>query len=209
MEKNGKALIVVDVQNDFCPGGALAVKDGDKIVPLINSIMKKGIFQTVIATQDYHPRNQVSFASNHKNKKEFEQVEINGIKQTLWPDHCVAGTRGAEFHPDLESSAFNLILRKGTNPPVDSYSVFLENDKKTETGLHGYLQALHITDIYICGLATDYCVYYSAMDALQYGFKTGVLVDACRGIDVPAGSVDSALARMKDAGIKIMDSGRL
>ena len=207
MKKNKKALIVIDVQNDFCPGGALAVNDGDKIVPVINGIMDK--FDVVIGTQDWHPQGQVSFASNHSGKNIYDQIEIDGLMQTLWPDHCVQGTHGAEFYKDLNSVRFNLILRKGTDPKIDSYSAFLENDKKTDTGLHGYLEALNVNDVYLCGLATDYCVYFSAMDSVKYGFNTFVLLDACRGIDVPEGNIDKCVKDMAGKGIKIIKTGDL
>ena len=202
-----KAIIVIDIQNDFCPGGALPVKEGDRIVPVINAVMRN--FDIVIGTQDWHPRNQVSFASNHKGKNVYDQVDINGIAQTLWPAHCVQGSHGAEFHKDLDTARFNLIVRKGTNPGIDSYSAFVENDKKTETGLHGYLEALKIKDVYLCGLATDYCVYFSAMDAVKYGFNTSVILDACRGIDVPEGNINKCVRDMKSAGIRIVNAGDL
>jgi len=202
-----KALLVVDIQNDFCPGGALVVKDGDKIVPVVNKIMGK--FDIVVATQDWHPRIQVSFASNHKGKNAYDEISVNGIMQTLWPDHCVAGTYGADFHRGINTEEFNLILRKGTNPKIDSYSAFLENDKKTETGLHGYLKVLNVSEVYICGLATDYCVYYTAMDSVKYGFHTFVILDACKGIDIPEDSINKSINSMKDNGIIIKNSNEL
>ena len=153
MNGSGKALIVVDVQNDFCPGGALQIKDGDSIIPLINRMMNR--FDLVVATQDWHPQNQVSFASNNPGKNIYDQIDVCGVAQTLWPDHCIQGTEGAEFHDDLNFNKFNLILRKGMNPLVDSYSAFIENDRNTETGLAGYLNALDVREIFICGLATD------------------------------------------------------
>ncbi|MBN2401640.1 MAG: bifunctional nicotinamidase/pyrazinamidase [Spirochaetes bacterium] len=207
MKEYKKALIVIDVQNDFCPGGSLAVNEGDEIVPVINGIMNK--FDIVIGAQDWHPESHASFASNHKGKNAYDQIDSNGIMQTLWPDHCVQGMPGADFHKDLNSKGFNLILRKGINSKIDSYSAFLENDKKTETGLHGYLDALDAKEVCLCGLATDYCVYYSAMDAVKYGFKTSVILDACRGIDVPEGSIDKCLKDMKSIGIKILKTGDL
>ena len=158
-------LLVIDVQKDFCPGGALAVNGGDRIIPLINKIMEK--FERVVATQDWHPVEHTSFAVNHKGKKVLDTVAVHGITQVLWPEHCVQGTEGADFHPDLEKRYFNLILRKGMNPELDSYSAFFENDKTTSTGLEYYLKGLGLSHVYICGLATDYCVYYSAMDALK------------------------------------------
>ncbi|MBP7734575.1 MAG: bifunctional nicotinamidase/pyrazinamidase [Spirochaetes bacterium] len=200
-------LIVTDVQNDFCPGGALAVGEGDRIVPVINGIIDR--FHRIVATQDWHPKHHMSFASNHPGKKPYDQVELGGIPQTLWPDHCVAGTAGAGFHPGLNPDRFDVIVRKGTNPAVDSYSAFLENDKKTRTGLDGYLKSINAGRVFFCGLATDYCVFYSAMDAASFGFDTLVILDACRGIDVPAGSIDRSIGEMKSRGIRLIESGEL
>jgi nicotinamidase/pyrazinamidase len=206
MKKN-KALIIIDVQNDFCSGGALAVPDGEKIIPTINKLSKK--FKKVIATQDWHPENHISFASNHPGKKEYEAIEKNGIEQVLWPDHCVTGTPGANFHPGLNTKNIALIVRKGTNPTIDSYSAFQENDKKTITGLEGYLKSLQIKQIYLCGLALDYCVFYSAMDAKELGFETFVIIDGTKGIDSPQGNIDKSLNVMEKAGIKIVESKNL
>jgi nicotinamidase/pyrazinamidase len=207
MKGGRRVLIVVDVQNDFCPGGALQIKDGDSIIPLINRIMDR--FDLVVATQDWHPQNQVSFASNNPGKNIYDQINISGIAQTLWPDHCIQGTKGAEFHDDLDLSKFCLILRKGMNPLVDSYSAFIENDRNTETGLAGYLKALKVREIFICGLATDYCVYYSAMDSLRYGFRCNVIIDATRGVDVPEGSIGAVVSEMKNKGISVISSDEL
>ena len=204
MKGGRRVLIVVDVQNDFCPGGALQIKDGDSIIPLINRIMER--FDLVVATQDWHPKNQVSFASNNPGKNIYDQINISGIAQTLWPDHCIQGTKGAEFHDDLDLSKFSLILRKGMDPLVDSYSAFIENDRYTETGLAGYLKALKVREIFLCGLATDYCVYYSAMDSLRYGFRCNVIIDATRGVDLPEGSIGAVVSEMKDKGISVISS---
>jgi nicotinamidase/pyrazinamidase len=201
------ALVVGDVQNDFCPGGRLPVQEGDKTIPIINSITKK--FYKVIGVQDWHPENHVSFARNHPGKKPNEEIEVNGIKQVLWPAHCVIDTKGAEFHPDLNTSVFHIIVRKGMHPRIDSYSAFMENDKKTYTGLDGYLKGLHITQVFFCGLALDYCVFYSAMDAITFGFETYVIVDATRGINVPDSNVEQALSSMKERGITIIKSTEL
>lgn len=200
-------LIVTDVQNDFCPGGALAVGEGDRIVPVINGIIDR--FHRIVATQDWHPRHHMSFASNHPGKKPYDQVELGEFVQTLWPDHCVAGTPGAGFHPGLNPDRFDIIVRKGTNPAVDSYSAFLENDKKTRTGLDGYLKSIGADRVFFCGLATDYCVFYSAMDAASFGFDTLVIIDACRGIDVPAGSIERSIGEMKGKGIRMIESKEL
>ncbi len=204
MSKVDGGLIVVDVQNDFCPGGALEVKDGDKVVPVINSIADK--FEKVVATQDWHPQNHLSFASNHEGKKTLDVVNLKGIQQVLWPDHCVQGTKGADFHPDLDTTKFDLIIRKGTNPEIDSYSAFFENDRKTRTGLEGYIKDLGLNKVYVCGLATDYCVFYTAMDSAKIGFETYVIIDACRGVDFPKGSIEKAVEDMKANGIKIITS---
>ncbi|HOT46057.1 MAG TPA: bifunctional nicotinamidase/pyrazinamidase [Spirochaetota bacterium] len=197
-------LIVTDVQNDFCPGGALAVREGDLIVPVINGIMDR--FHRVAATQDWHPKHHASFASNHPGKRPFEQMNLGGIDQTLWPDHCVAGTGGAGFHPGLHHDRFDIIVRKGTNPAVDSYSAFRENDKKTKTGLDGYLASIGAERVFFCGLATDYCVFYSVMDAVSFGFTALVIIDACRGIDVPGGSIERSIRDMKRKGVRIIES---
>jgi len=195
------ALIIIDVQNDFCPGGALAVPEGDAIIPAINAIAP--LFDKVIATQDWHPLNHISFAAHH-HKKPYETVTIGALTQVLWPVHCVPGTAGAELHRDLDTSPVDLILRKGTDPSIDSYSAFFENDRVTETGLHYYLQGLNIQNVFLCGLATDYCVLYSALDAQQLGFDTTVIIDATRGIDTPRGSVRNATEMMKERGIHLI-----
>jgi nicotinamidase/pyrazinamidase len=202
--KENDALIIIDIQNDFCPGGALAVPEGDKIIPLINKLSVR--FKRVIATQDWHPEDHLSFAVNHPGKKEFDVIDYNGMEQVLWPSHCVSGTPGAEFHPDLAMKNVDLILRKGSNPEIDSYSAFRENDKETLTGLEGYLKTLGIKETYLCGLALDYCVFYSAMDAKELGLETYVIIDATRGIDSPEGNIDKSLTIMKEKGIEIIES---
>jgi nicotinamidase/pyrazinamidase len=204
MIKKKNALLVVDVQNDFCPGGALAIHEGDKVIPVINQIQP--IFDTIIATRDWHPSNHVSFAVNHPGKNVYDVMDINGISQVLWPLHCVSGSMGAAFHPDLEMERVKLILHKGLNPAIDSYSVFLENDKITPTGMDGFLRSLAITRIFLCGLATDYCVLYSALDAISFGFETFVVIDACCGVDVPERNIEKAIRLMKSSGVKIMSS---
>ena len=201
------ALLVIDVQNDFCPGGALAVKEGDAVVRVINEIMS--MFFKVAATMDWHPEDHVSFASNHPGIKVFDSIKVNGVNQMLWPDHCVQGTKGAEFHPDLEDKHFDIILRKGSDPLLDSYSAFYENDRKTPTGLEYYLKDLGISETYICGLATDYCVFYSAIDSVNSGFDTSLIIDAARGVDVPQGNVNKAVEDMKLAGVTIVRSQEL
>jgi nicotinamidase/pyrazinamidase len=205
--KNKNVLLVVDVQNDFCLGGALAVPDGDAVVPVINRIAKG--FYRVVATQDWHPENHVSFVLRNPGAQSYEVTDWDGSSQVLWPVHCVAGTKGAAFHPLLDDSRFHLIVRKGTAPDQDSYSAFLENDRRTKTGLEGYLRSLGIQQVLISGLATDYCVLASALDAASLGFEAGVLIDACRGVDIPQGSVVKALRTLKDRGIQILSSSDL
>jgi nicotinamidase/pyrazinamidase len=199
----GDVLLVVDVQNDFCPGGALAVADGDAVVAVINELAAK--FAHLIQTQDWHPRGHRSFASVHAGHDEFETIEAPYGPQTLWPDHCVQGTKGAEFHPALDLPGAELIIRKGFNADIDSYSAFFENDRKTATGLGGYLRDRGFARVFIAGLATDYCVHFTAVDARQEGFAAIVIEDACRAIDL-AGSLAQAMARMAKAGVQIANS---
>jgi len=195
------ALLVIDVQNDFCPRGALAVAEGDAIVAGVNALM--GQFETVILTQDWHPAGHSSFASAHAGKAPYEMMEMPYGPQVLWPDHCIQGTTGAAFHPVLETDRADLIIRKGYNPAIDSYSAFFENDHKTPTGLEGYLRTRGITEVTLVGLALDFCVNYSAVDAAQLGFKVNVRTDRCRAIDLN-GSLDEAMAAMKGAGAIII-----
>lgn len=199
-----KALIIVDLQRDFCPGGSLAVKDGDSIVPAVNSLAKS--FDKVVATRDWHPKNHISFASNHPGKKVQEILKTGDIEQVLWPDHCVPGTPGAEFHPDLDQRKLDLIINKGTSPKLDSYSGFFENDHLTPTGLDGYLKNLGINDLAVCGLATDYCVFYTVMDAIKLGYKVDLVSDCVRGVDFPPGNVKERLEEMQKAGARIIES---
>jgi nicotinamidase/pyrazinamidase len=201
-----KALLIVDIQNDFCPGGALAVPDGDAVIPVINRISDR--FEKVVATQDWHPENHMSFAVQHR-LNEYDVIRLKGIEQILWPVHCVSGTWGAQFHKDLDTRPVDLIIRKGTNREIDSYSTFLENDKKTATGLHFYLKGLEIEKIYLTGLATDYCVYFSAIDARNLGFDVYVIIDATRGIDVPADNIKKALQHMTERGVHIISHDKL
>lgn len=171
-----KTLVIVDAQIDFMPGGALEVKEGDKIIPVINEILPK--IELVVATQDWHPSDHKSFAVNHPGKKEFETIRLNGLEQTLWPPHCLQGTRGADFHPDLNSGPIEAIFRKGMDPEIDSYSGFYDNRHKKNTGLGGYLKERGAKELYFCGLAADICVYYSLLDALKEGFKATLIEDA-------------------------------
>jgi nicotinamidase-related amidase len=206
-EPTSSVLLVVDVQNDFCPGGNLAVEAGDEVVPIINKLA--GRFSKVVATQDWHPRDHVSFASSHPGRRPFEVIRLGDIEQVLWPDHCVPGTAGAEFHPDLDARAFDLIVRKGTNRQLDSYSAFFENDRKTATGLHFYLQGLGLSSVYLAGLALDVCVYFSALDARRLGFEVFLIEDACRGIDTPPGTQEDRLGQMREAGVRIVKAGEV
>lgn len=195
-----QALIVIDVQKDFCPGGALAVPEGDTIVSPINALMVDA--EAVILTQDWHPSGHSSFASSHAGKSPYDMVDMPYGPQVLWPDHCVQGRKGARFHAGLQVDHADLIIRKGYNPQIDSYSAFFENDHATPTGLEGYLKSRGIDDVLIVGLALDFCVNFSAVDAAKLGFKVTVYQDFCRAIDLD-GSLDAALSGMKAAGVML------
>ncbi|SFQ94604.1 bifunctional nicotinamidase/pyrazinamidase [Poseidonocella sedimentorum] len=200
MTASDHALLIIDVQNDFCPGGALAVAGGDEIVPGINALM--GEFGCVVLTQDWHPAGHSSFASAHSGKAPFETYEAPYGTQVLWPDHCIQGSEGAAFHPGLDLAPAQCIVRKGFNPGIDSYSAFFENDHKTPTGLEGYLRRRDIAKLTLVGLATDFCVAYSAIDAAKLGFAVDVRADLCRAIDLD-GSLAAATAQMRDAGVAL------
>lgn len=176
-----KALIIVDLQNDFLPGGALAVNEGDKIIQRINQLQEK--YDIIVATQDWHPSQHKSFASMHIGKEPLDIIELNGTRQVLWPDHCVQGSKGAELHKDLNQNKIRAIFRKGMNPEVDSYSAFFDVNKKNPTGLDGYLKSLNVTSVFVCGLAADYCVYYTAKDALELGYTTSILEGSTKAIN--------------------------
>ncbi|MFW5972709.1 MAG: bifunctional nicotinamidase/pyrazinamidase [Bacteroidota bacterium] len=201
-----RALIIIDVQNDFCPGGNLAVPDGDAVVPIVNKVA--GRFDRVVLTQDWHPPGHSSFASSHPDIEPYDTIELGYGEQVLWPDHCVQGTRGAEFHPDLDVTPGQMIVRKGFRKDVDSYSAFYENDHQTPTGLTGYLRERGIDVIYLAGLALDYCVHWSAVDGLKQGFDVVVIEDATRAIDSD-GSRDQALRRMRNSGVRFVQSAEL
>ena len=194
-------LIVTDPQRDFCPGGALAAPDGDAVMPAINRLARH--FAHVVITQDWHPPGHMSFASAHPGRKPFETIEAGYGPQTLWPDHCVQNTSGAAFHPALDVPHAELVIRKGYHPGIDSYSAFRENDRKTPTGLAGYLRERGFTRVTLCGLATDFCVFFSAIDAREAGFETTVVLEASRGIDLD-GSLARALAAMREAGVELL-----
>jgi nicotinamidase/pyrazinamidase len=191
-------LLIIDVQNDFCPGGALAVPQGDAIVPAVNRLARS--FAHVILTQDWHPPGHASFASSHPGKHPFETIEVSYGTQILWPDHCVQGTQGAGFHPELDVPHAELVLRKGFRSTVDSYSAFRENDRRAPTGLAGYLRERGLDRVIMCGLATDFCVAFSALDGRRAGFEVCVVTSACRGIDVE-GSLALAMRSMNEAGV--------
>ena len=193
------ALLVIDVQNCFLPGGSLAVNDGQAVIPVINAVAKR--FPNIVLTQDWHTADHVSFASQHAGKKPFEAIDLSYGKQVLWPDHCVQGTEGAALHKDLDIPQAQVVIRKGFRSAVDSYSAFLEADRKTETGLRGYLKTRGIKRVFVAGLATDFCVAWTALDARKYGFEVYVVEDACRGIDAN-GSLAAAWLSMQKVGVK-------
>ncbi|TVQ13384.1 MAG: bifunctional nicotinamidase/pyrazinamidase [Balneolaceae bacterium] len=201
-----KALLIVDIQNDFCPGGALAVPDGDKIIPVVNRLSKQ--FDHILITQDWHPGGHHSFASSHDGKQPFDTAEMPYGDQVLWPDHCIQGTPGADFHPALDTTSAQLIIRKGFRKEIDSYSGFYENDHKTGTGLTGYLRDRGFDSLYIAGLASDFCVKWTALDAVKEGFGVTVIRDAVAGIDIE-GSVNKAWEEMESAGVQFSYSNDL
>lgn len=198
-----EALLIIDVQNDFCPGGALEVPNGDQVVPVINKLSEQ--FNVVVQTQDWHPDGHSSFASSHEEKEPFETIEMPYGEQVLWPDHCVQGSKGADFHPDLMTERSQLIVRKGFRKEIDSYSAFYENDNDTTTGLAGYLRERNIDTLYAAGLATDFCVKWSVVDGLKENFDVKVVEDAVKGIDIE-GSVDQAWNEMLEAGAEKVSS---
>jgi nicotinamidase/pyrazinamidase len=200
-----KALIIVDVQNDFLPGGALAVPDGDLVIPVINRLQPD--FEVIVATQDWHPPDHGSFAANHPGRHPGEVIELDGLSQVLWPVHCVAGTVGAEFSPILERDRWACVFRKGTDRQIDSYSGFFDNGHRQSTGLGDYLRERGVETVYLAGLATDYCVKFTALDAVELGFKTCLIEDACRGVNLNAGDVDAALDECRRAGAVVLRSG--
>ncbi len=204
-KQTNSALILIDIQNDFCPGGKLAVVDGDQVVAVANKLQVQ--FETTILTQDWHPADHKSFASNQSGEA-FTLIEMPYGSQVLWPDHCIQGSQGAAFHKDLETDGADLVIRKGFRPEIDSYSAFFENDHETSTGLAGYLRERAVTNLMMAGLATDFCVRYSAVDAAKLGFEVTVVEDGCRAIDLD-GSLDAAWEEMLSLGIKRIQSGDL
>ena len=198
------ALLVIDVQNDFCEGGALAVPGGSEIMPSINQLLR-GVFPVKVLTQDWHPADHFSFASQHNGKNPLETIEAPYGAQVLWPDHCIQGSQGAQLHASLDTEKADLVIRKGFRRDIDSYSGFFENDKTTPTGLAGYLRERAVTKVVLCGLATDFCVYYSAVDAVAQGFEVTLVQDCCRAIDL-GGSLAAAMEDMRAKGVKICNS---
>jgi len=197
-----KALILVDLQNDFCPGGELAVPDGSEVIPLANQLMMH--FDFVIATQDWHPKDHISFASNHPKKRIGDVITIHDQPQVLWPDHCIQNTNGARFHPQLITDKITKIILKGTSKNIDSYSAFYDNAHQQATGLFDYLTKHHIRSVYIMGLATDYCVKYSVLDALKLGFHVYVIEEACRGVNIKPDDIEKAFSEMRSKGAKFI-----
>lgn len=202
-----KALLIVDVQNDFLPGGALAVPQGDVIIPVINNIQQH--FKLIVATRDWHPANHGSFASNHDNRQVGEVIRLHGQEQVLWPDHCVQGSPGAEISPLLNQGLINNVIFKGSDPDIDSYSAFYDNGHLKETGLHAYLKRNGITSLFVCGLAADYCVYYTVKDALLLGYEANLLTDATRGVNLQPEDTDKAFKDMERRGARLMTSTEL
>ena len=200
---SASAFIIIDVQNDFCPGGALAVSNGDQVVDPINRISSQ--FSNIILTQDWHPTDHVSFAANQSGKEPYQTIALEYGDQTLWPSHCIQGSEGAAFHSRLNTDKAQLVIRKGFRSSIDSYSAFFENDQLTTTGLHGYLQDRGITQVMMCGLATDFCVAWSALDAVKLGYQTTVVLEGCAAIDL-GGSLDMQLSAMNEVGVNILDT---
>jgi len=202
-----KALLLIDLQIDFCPGGALEVKEGDQVIPIANALMEK--FELVVATQDWHPANHGSFAANHPWRRPGQVIDLHGLQQVLWPIHCVQESFGAEFVNALNTDGITKIFVKGTDPEIDSYSGFFDNGHRKATGLGDYLKTQGVNEVYVLGLATDYCVKFTALDALELGFKTHLVVDGCRGVNLNEGDVDAAVAEMKEKGVTILNSKEL
>ncbi len=204
MDTSKTALIIVDIQNDFCPGGALEVPAGDKIIPTVNRIAP--MFRHVVATRDWHPEGHISFASRHPGHEPFEVITVGDLDQILWPDHCVKASEGAAFHPDLDLEPVGLVLHKGRSKELDSYSGFFENDHQTPTGLHYFLNGFGVDTVYVCGLAMDVCVRYTALDARKLDYRVHLITDATKAVDQPEGTKAEAEEEMKSAGIRLVSS---
>ncbi|HOA60837.1 MAG: bifunctional nicotinamidase/pyrazinamidase [Verrucomicrobia bacterium] len=199
------ALVLVDIQNDFLPGGALAVPEGDQIIPIVNSLLPR--FELIVATQDWHPPGHASFAANHPGRKPYEQIDLDGLPQTLWPVHCVQNTGGALFAPGLDTRRVDRVFPKGTDPRIDSYSGLFDNGHRQSTGLAEWLRERGVSDIDVVGLATDYCVKFTALDAVQEGFRVHLIEDACRGVNLAPDDTGRALDQMRQAGVRVIRSG--
>ncbi len=204
-----RALILIDLQNDFCAGGALAVPEGDAVIAIANQLLRTQKFDHIVATRDWHPAGHKSFASSHDGHKPGDSIQLGGLKQILWPDHCVQYSKGADFHPELDAERIQHIVFKGTNPEIDSYSAFFDNAHRHDTGLADWLTARCVTDVFIMGLATDYCVKFSCLDAIQAGFRVNLILDGCRGVELQTGDCTRALLEMTDAGVNVIDSTKL
>jgi len=197
-----RALVLVDIQNDFVPGGALAVREGDRVAPVANELMRR--FELVVATQDWHPPDHASFAANHPGKKVGEMIELGGLPQVLWPVHCVQGTPGAEFVAELDVSRVTQVFRKGTDPEIDSYSGFYDNGWRRATGMGDWLEERGVRELFVMGLATDYCVKFTALDGRRLGFEVSLVEEGCRGVELRAGDVAKALEEMRAAGVRVV-----
>jgi len=197
-----RALVLVDIQNDFVPGGALPVREGDRVAPVANELMRQ--FELVVATQDWHPPDHASFAANHPGKKVGEMIELGGLPQVLWPVHCVQGTPGAEFVAELDVSRVTQVFRKGTDPEIDSYSGFYDNGWRRATGMGDWLKERGVRELFVMGLATDYCVKFTALDGLRVGFEVSLVEEGCRGVELRAGDVAKALEEMRAAGVRVV-----
>jgi nicotinamidase/pyrazinamidase len=205
---NGKrALVLVDIQNDFCPGGALEVKRGDEVVEVANRLGRH--FDLVVATQDWHPRDHGSFATNHVGKEPYDVIELGGLPQVLWPVHCVQDSPGAELHPRLDRTRITKVFTKGTDPSIDSYSAFHDNGRRKSTGLGEWLKGQGVGEVYVLGLATDYCVKFTALDARKDGFAAFLVEDGCRGVELAPGDSERAVDEMRSAGVVVLDSGSI
>ena len=202
-----RALILVDLQYDFCPGGALAVAHGDETIAVANRVLPH--FQHVVATQDWHPANHKSFAVNNPGTKEGDLIDLGGLRQVMWPAHCVQGSHGAEIHAGLDRAKINEIVQKGTDPSIDSYSGFFDNGHQKATGLHAWLTERWIKQVYVMGLATDFCVKFTALDAKQLGFDVFLIEDGCRGVELKPGDSERAIAEMRGAGVAVVESGAI
>jgi nicotinamidase/pyrazinamidase len=202
-----KALLLIDLQNDFCPGGALAVEEGNLLIPIANELMPR--FEMVLATQDWHPANHGSFAANHLWRKPGQVIDLNGLPQVLWPIHCVQESFGAEFVPALHNSGIHKVFVKGTDPEIDSYSGFFDNGHRKATGLGDYLKEQGVDDLYVMGIATDYCVKFTVLDALELGFKVNLIQDACRGVNLQPGDVERAVVEMTSKGAVLVTSSEI